>query len=239
MAALAAEGRTLGPAMRHGDGRASVADGALLIISGMGPAAAGQAACRLIEAGVEALMSWGMAGGLDPALTSGTLLLASEVVSPEGRVFSTARDWREQLCTAIAASRPVCGGKLLTCREPIGTAADKALAFRETGAAAVDMESAAVAEVAARHHLPFLAVRVIVDEAADALPRVLTAAAAGAGAVRIGQLLGAIVRAPAELPAATRLLPKYGTARRSLAAVARSGALTPPGMSRVCLPDRS
>src|SRR2546429_6504374 len=37
--------------------------------------------------------------------------------------------------------------------------AAKAAAFRDTGAAAVDMESLAVAEVAGSHELPFIAVR--------------------------------------------------------------------------------
>src|ERR1700741_5397394 len=108
-----------------------------------------------------------MAGRLVPALLTGTLLLPSEVVSPEGEVFPTTRDWRERLCTALAASRPVCVGRLLTCREPIGPPADKAIAFRQTAAAAVDMESFAVAEVAARGGLPFIAVRAIVDAATD------------------------------------------------------------------------
>lgn len=234
MAALVAEARTLGPAMRHGDALASLADGTLLVVSGMGPVAARQGARRLIEAGAGALMSWGMAGGLDPALATGTLLLPSEVVSPEGGVFPTARAWRERLCTALAASRPVCVGRLLTCREPIGTAAGKASAFHRTAAAAVDMESFAVAEVAARGGLPFIAVRVIVDAAGDALPRALLAAAAGTRAVHAGRLLGGLARAPADLPALIRLVRKFRAARRTLSIAARSGALGPPGIPCPC-----
>jgi adenosylhomocysteine nucleosidase len=228
VAALLAEARTLDPAVRRGDALTSLADGTLLAVSGVGPAAARQGARRLIEAGAGALISWGMAGGLDPALVTGTLLLPSEVVSPEGEVFPTARDWRERLCTALAVSRPVCVGRLLTCREPIGTAVGKASAFDRTGAAAVDMESFAVAEVAARGGQPFIAVRVILDAAADTLPRALLAAAAGTGAVHAWRLLGGLARAPADLPALTRLVRKYWAARRALSIVARSGALAPP-----------
>lgn len=234
MAALVAEARTLGPAMRHGDALTSLSDGTLLVVSGMGPVAARQGARRLIEAGAGALMSWGMAGGLDPALATGTLLLPSEVVSPEGEVFPTARDWRERLCTALAASRPVCVGRLLTCREPIGTAADKATAFHQTAAAAVDMESFAVAEVAARGGLPFIAVRVIVDAAEDALPRALLAATADTGALHVRRLLGGLAHAPADLPALIRLVGKFRAARRALSIAARSGALGPPEIPRPC-----
>jgi len=70
-------------------------------------------------------------------------------------------------------------------------------------------------------------VRAIVDTAADDLPRELTAAAAGAEGVRIGRLLGSLVRAPADLPRLIRLMRRYLAASRALATVARSDALVP------------
>jgi adenosylhomocysteine nucleosidase len=228
VAALAAESRPLGPASRRRDGPATLPDGTLLIVSGVGPTAAGQGARRLAAAGVKALVSWGMAGGLDPTLAAGTVVLPGEVISPEGSLFHTPRDWRERVSAAIAARHPVCIGRLLTCREALGSTADKALAFRRTAAVAVDMESSAVAEVAASHRLPFLAVRAIVDTAADAVPRAaLTAATTGAAEVRLGQLLGVLARAPRELPGLIRLAGHYRAASRALASVARSGALVP------------
>ena len=42
----------------------------------------------LIEAGATALASWGMAGGLDPALSAGAILLPSEVLGPDGRIVN-------------------------------------------------------------------------------------------------------------------------------------------------------
>jgi adenosylhomocysteine nucleosidase len=95
------------------------------------------------------------------------------------------------------------------------TPADKAAAFRDSGAAAVDMESAAVAEVAAHHRLPFIAVRVIVDTAADRLPRAVVNAS-GAGRLRIGRLLAGLVVAPAEIAGLIRLTQRYRIAIRSL-----------------------
>jgi hypothetical protein len=149
------------------------------------------------------------------------------VVSRNGALFPTARDWRERLSAAVAGRHPVCGGRLLTCGAALGSAGEKASAFQDTGAIAVDMESLAVAQVAASHHLPFIAVRAIVDTAEDALPRTLLAAAADGGAVRVGRLLGALARTPAELGAVIRLVRRYRAARRALASVARCGALAP------------
>ena len=232
--ALAAESRPLGRPSRHREQPATLADGTLLIVSGVGAAAAAQGARRLAAAGAGALISWGMAGGLDPALAAGTLVLPSEVVSPDGTRFLTAHDWRERTSRAIAPLGPLCGGRLLTSREPLSSIAAKALAFRDTAAVAVDMESSAVAEVAAEARLPFLAVRAIVDTAAEAVPQAaLAATTPGVGATSLGQVLGALIRMPWELPAMIRLASGYAAARRSLAAVAHSGALAPESLRPV------
>ena len=228
VAALAAETRPLGRTLPRGEELATLADGTLLVVSGMGPAAAAQGARQLLAAGAQALISWGMAGGLDPALEAGTLVLPSEVISPGGGHFFTADHWREPLCAALAHAHPLCCGRLLSSREVIGTAADKARAFQQTRASAVDMESLAIAEVAARARVPFLAVRAIVDTAGDAVPASLIEAAAGAAPVRIGRLVGSLARTPADTLALVRLARGYRAASRALAAVALSGALAPP-----------
>jgi adenosylhomocysteine nucleosidase len=219
VAALTVESRPLAPA--------ALADGTV-IVSGVGPAAAQAGARRLAAAGARALVSFGLAGALDPALAPGTLVLASEVVSPAGSLFLTARQWREQLAAAVADRHPVCCGRLLTCGEPLRSAADKALAWSRSGAAAVDMESAAVAEVAAAAQLDFLVVRAIVDTASETLPRAaLDAAPPGARAVRLAALLSAVARRPGEIAGLIRLASRYRTASRALATVAASGALVP------------
>ena len=224
VSALAAEARPLGPTAQRRGALASLADGTLLAVSGIGASAAAGGARALIDAGATALISWGMAGGLDPALAAGTIFLPSEVISRDGTARMTARYWRERLGAALTAQRLVAGGKLLTSPRAIESIAEKAAVFRDTGAAAVDMESLAVAEVAGSHELPFIAVRVIVDSAADILPRAVTAAARGAGHLPLGRLLASLARSPGDLAALIRLVQRYRAARRSLLAVARAGA---------------
>ncbi len=224
VAALAAEGRALGSVHPHASGLEATLDGSLLAVSGIGSAAAREGAEALVAAGATALASWGMAGGLDPALTAGRIFLPVEIISRDGGVLPTAEPWRERLRAAIAAHRPVASGKLLTSLHAIATVSDKAAAFEQTGAAAVDMESFAVAQVAARHGLPFMAVRVIVDTARDVLPASVVAASRS-GQVQMGRLIGALARAPRDLPNLLRLAQRYRAAQRALAAVGRSGLL--------------
>ena len=99
-------------------------------------------------------------------------------------------------------------------------------AFGETGAVAVDMESAGVAQVAALNKLPFVAVRAIVDTAGDTLPRAVVAAGTE-GRVRFARLILGIVRSPRELAPLMQLAKRYRAASRALGSVARSGALEP------------
>ncbi len=219
VAALDAEARTLGPAVRRDDGLFFLSDGALLAVSGMGAALAAIAARNLIDAGAAALISFGLAGGLDPLLSAGTVVLPSEVISRDGTRFLTSRVWREQLSAAVAKQRPVDAGALLTSSAPIGAVAEKAAAFRETGAVACDMESFHVAEVSAAHNLPFIAVRVIVDSAEDVLPRAVVAASRD-GQVNMRRLIGGLAAAPLDLIALIRLARAYRAATRSLTAVA-------------------
>ena len=193
-------------------------------------AAASQSARALVEAGAGALVSWGMAGGLDPALVAGTVFLPSEVVAPGGAALSTASHWRQRLSAAVrtqlATPLPiVLQGRLLTSPKAIGSLSDKAALFQQTGAAAVDMESLAIAEIAHTHQLPFIAIRVIVDSARDTLPRAVTAAADSEGHLQVWRLMGALARAPADLPPLMRLARRYRTANRSLAAMAKVGSL--------------
>jgi adenosylhomocysteine nucleosidase len=100
-------------------------------------------------------------------------------------------------------------------------------ARRATGACAVDMESSAVAQVAAAHGVPFIAVRVIVDTARDGIPPAV-AGASRAGTLRMGQLILGLIRAPLQIAALLRLARRYRLAMRSLQAVAAIGKLEPP-----------
>jgi adenosylhomocysteine nucleosidase len=220
VAALASEARALGASMpRGGDPPLSelalLGEGSLLATSGIGRVAAAAAAQALVDAGVSALMTFGMAGGLDPALKPGSVVIPCELFSTDGARYAACRAWREQVAAAVSPLCAVTEGNLLTSSRAIETPADKAAAFRNTGAVAVDMESAAVAEIAAQHSFPFIAVRVIVDTAADMLPRAVVEASR-AGHLQFARLIGGLVLAPREIPSLLRLAQRYRIAMRSL-----------------------
>jgi adenosylhomocysteine nucleosidase len=235
--ALAAEARPLGPAEPFGQpvplgpGLAALPDGALLAVCGIGCAAAARSARALVAAGCRALASWGLAGGLDPSLSAGTIVLPERVLLEGAPELAVTPDWRANVLRSLAsrcvAGRPgTAGGKLLTSRHAFVSAAEKQAAFRRTGAVAVDMESHAIAEIAAARGFPFLAVRAIVDTAFDEVPVALVDAADPAGHLTVGRLVIRALSEPQTIAPLLRLARRYGAARHAMRAVARTGAVS-------------
>lgn len=201
--ALPGEARCLGSAAPRSGGPAALGPGVRLWVSGIGPARAAHAAEAALRADARALLVCGLAGGLEPGLKAGALVLAEAVAdAADGSRWDTDAAWRRH---ALARLPDAHAGTLVSQRTPVCSVADKARLRERFGALAVDMESAAVAAVAARHRVPFLAVRSIVDPASLALPCAATEALDDAGRLQPLALLRAILYHPGELPDLGRL----------------------------------
>jgi hopanoid-associated phosphorylase len=182
---------------------------------------------------IRGVISFGVAGGLDPSLKSGDVVVATEVMAGDAR-WLAGLSLNETLLSGLALGRRrIVRGGLAGVEEVVMARARKAALRSVTGAAAVDMESAAIARVAQAHGLPFIAVRVIVDVASDALPDSVREAAGVTGKLKIGRLLARLCRRPQDVVPLTRLTRRYLEARRALAAIAHSGALAAqaPGLT--------
>jgi adenosylhomocysteine nucleosidase len=150
---------------------------ALVRCEGPGPARARAAAEALIAAGAETLASFGLAGALDPRLVSGDIVVATAAIAEDGTRYEAE--------TRAFGIR----GAILTRGAPVASVAEKRRLFAETGAIAVDMETAAVAAVAHAAGRPFVAARAIVDPASRALPAAAIAAMRADGRVDVMALL--------------------------------------------------
>jgi hypothetical protein len=107
------------------------------------------------------------------------------------------------------------------------TVSDKAELHARTGALAVDMESHVAAAFAARHALPFAAIRVVCDPAERALPAFAAAALTPEGEPDIRAVLGALLRGRARIGDLIRLGRDSSAA---FAALARCRARLGPGL---------
>ncbi len=179
-----------------------------------------------MDEGAQALLSFGLAGGLDPGLAPGAVVIAAAVVSPAGAIHESNGPWRDALAAALASENPVIGRVAGSDRPVASVAAKRAL--RETsGALAVDMESHRVAAVAAETQSPFAVLRAVADPAGRALPRAALAGLGPDGAINLGAVLGCLALRPWEAPAIVALTLD---AWRGLAALSRGVALTGPSL---------
>ncbi len=168
--------------------------------SGALPFRAQALATELVDRGCAGLLSIGLAGGLDPALKPGDVILSSTVISADGAKVPADAAWRDR----VAADLETTGlrfriGAIAGLDELVRLSETKRAVRSATGALAVDMESHAVMRIAAAAGLPFLAVRVIADGAADELPKAAERAVAADGGVAVLRLLGALLRRPGDV----------------------------------------
>ncbi|MCC6469800.1 MAG: nucleoside phosphorylase [Alphaproteobacteria bacterium] len=196
--------------------------GTRLFAAGGSADRAAEAARGMARDGVELLISLGLAGGLDPALRCGDLVIASAVVVPAeiANRSNTETAWREKLAEAARGVLRCVVAPIVGLDAPVTTAAAKAGLFAETSAVAVDMESHGVARAAADAGLPFLVLRVIADPADRAIPWSAMAGMAPDGSVRPAAVIGRLMLRPWEVPAIVRLARDSRHAHAALGRVA-------------------
>lgn len=196
------EARTLG----------SFGDAIAVVGPGAGPATA--AAQRLVAAGAEGLVSWGVAAGLDPGLAPGALLLPDGVIGEDGVHRRPSAPWRARLIARLTHLQPLTGAVAETATL-LGDAAAKSALRARTGAVAADMESAAVLRAAAAAGVPALVVRVVLDPAAGAVPPAWARVVDPAGRLQPAALWPLLLR-PGAWPAGLALAHQRRRAARTL-----------------------
>ena len=148
---------------------------------------------------IRGVISFGVAGGLDPTLKSGDVVVATEVLAGDTRWLAGLALNEEVIATVALGRRRVVRGSLAGAEQVIAARSVKAALRSETGAAAVDMESHIAAAYAARVGLPFAALRVISDPASRALPPLAMAAIKPNGDIDLRKVLRGVARNPLTL----------------------------------------
>jgi nucleoside phosphorylase len=167
------------------------------------------------DAPVTGLVSFGFAGGLDPRLHPGTIILPRHIRRGNERIAAVDREWQARVVRAL---RPqgCCEGDLLAADAVVWSARQKRRLGAGCSVTAVDLESAGLAEIAASLHLPFLVFRVVLDAAADELPAGTERLVSDSGTTRVTSSMLAFAKSPAPF---LRLLRRYRHARSSMRGV--------------------
>jgi adenosylhomocysteine nucleosidase len=144
---------------------------------------------------LEAVITTGYCGGLDPALQIGDIIVAGQVLD-----FATG----EQFPCAELPSHPS-RGIVLSQDRIANNIEEKQQLFRQTGACAVEMEAAGVAARSKRAGLPFHCIKVLCDGATETFALDLNRMRTTEGRVARGKIIvNALVR-PNLIPGLLRL----------------------------------
>ena len=187
-----------------------------MVETGGGTASGAEAAVRrLVDRGATGLISFGLAGGLDPALRPGAVIVPEAVLTRSGLVPTDP-----VLNTKLGGMSK---HRLLGGDQGITSAAAKRDLWTTSGCAAVDLESGAVAMAAVANALPFAVLRAICDPEERDLPPAALGALDGAGAIGLLRVVSSLLARPGQLPSLLVLARDAAAARRAL--IARVEAL--------------
>jgi adenosylhomocysteine nucleosidase len=145
----------------------------VVVEGGVGPVAAARAV-KALPTSIALVGSLGFAGGLDPALATGDVIVPSTIVWEEAGVarrYDVAPALVESLGSVLAPAlgRPPQLGTLFSAGAVVADVAAKRAAYERHAAAGVEMEAAALARYARDHGVALFALRVVLDPAALSL----------------------------------------------------------------------
>jgi nucleoside phosphorylase len=158
----------------------------------------------LKQAPYQLVLSCGFAGGLNPYLTTGTV------------VFATDEDAGLTPTLLAVGACPV----RFHCTDRVATTVEEKRALWEsTGADAVEMESQIIRAICRAHEIPSATIRVISDAANENLPLDFNVFMTAEQKLNYAKLILSLLTSPAKIPAMLRLQRQTQLAARNLAGV--------------------
>jgi adenosylhomocysteine nucleosidase len=162
---------------------------------------------ELSSSKLDAVVSTGWCGALDPELQEGQIVAASQVIDlATNEIFDCAR---------LITADPFATGILVSQNHIANNAAEKRQLGKD-GALAVDMESAGIAARARKAGLPFCCVKVVSDRADESFPFDVNKMRTAEGRIARGKIIVQALTHPNQLPVLFRLKRRTEDAGRTL-----------------------
>lgn len=178
----------------------------LVVVAGVGSSRWKKALQWLRSQGfpLRSLLSAGFAGGLSPDLGPGDVVQANQILSG-------SEQWQAAECHLSGART----GAMLTTSHLVATVEEKKELREQSGAMAVDMESATAARFCADEGVPFHCLRAISDDAGTAVSPKLLPVLSGES-ISLWQCIRTIVPRPGLWPEVWRMAKSSGLAAKKL-----------------------
>ena len=200
----------------------------LLAANGAGPKLAMRAveiairaitSAELSSSALEAVVSTGFCGALDPALREGQIVLAKEVL-----------DWTNKErydCVEVAGGAEAISGLVVSQDRIAADREEKRSLRNNAGGVAVEMEAAGVAARVKRAGLPFCCIKVVLDRAEESFAIDWNRMRDREGRIARGKIMVHALRRPNLLPELFRLKRRSEEAARVLGEFLVSSRISP------------
>jgi hopanoid-associated phosphorylase len=154
-----------------------------------------------ILGGARGIVSFGVCGGLDPALLPGQWVIASSVVFGD-ETYPTDKRWSDRLIAALPEAKHA---TVAGVDWAITDFQERVRLYARTGAIVADMESHVAARMAAAHNLPFVACRVLINPAHRTLPPAALLKLRPGGKPDLRAILNSVLNRPGQVRHLIRL----------------------------------
>jgi hopanoid-associated phosphorylase len=181
------------------EARLAAGPGVVTIMAGGNPARLRSLLRTRVRPDCRAVISVGIAGGLDPSLVPGDVIVATGVAAPDHRHAACPTVARRLAARLSDHPKRVIMADLAGVDSAVMSPGEKQTLRGTTGAIAVDMESHVAAAFAALHGLPFAAVRVVCDPAHRTLPDLICSALRPDGELSLTGLARSLWQQPMQL----------------------------------------
>jgi len=165
-----------------------------------------------VQRGVKRILSFGIAGGLEPGLPIGSMVIGSQVHSPDG-TWPCDVEWVNQLMQKFPEAH--CGG-VWGSETIVASAREKRQVYEKSRCLVVDMESQCAAQIAAEANIPLGVLRVVCDSANMDVPPVVMVSIGEDGKIHIGRAMWHIMRHPTQCGDLVGMLQGTGKAHKVL-----------------------
>lgn len=191
-----------------------------LCLSGIGDNSARAAMQSLLKHNIDGVVSWGVAGAIDPKLNFGDILI-SETVLYNNDKYTCSLNWFNNINQELQNNYSfIKSGMMVTNQEICSSIENKTSLYENTGASAVDMESGAIAELAQSENIDYLILRAISDNANTAIPEVVTNHTDNLGRPDLFPFLFSCIKQPGQIIELVKLARCYKKALSNLGGIA-------------------
>jgi nucleoside phosphorylase len=198
---------------------------AIVFCSNMKPENVAMGTNRLINKGADAIISFGLAGALDPTLKPGSIIIAPQVLTPSYKKIPCNPLLGSKIFNLKKNKRGIYFKPILGSNRPITSQSEKRKVFKESKAAAIDMETHIAAQTARKRKIPFFTIRSICDTADQDLPDIISVATKNKKKLNLFEIFRFVLGKPSELKKFPKLIINYKIGMKSLREILRNFSL--------------